>query len=54
MARVRSSERREEERVMLVSSGRRVEVGNLLAPAEHRKLAVTLAGLLADSDGRNR
>ena len=44
----------EEERVLLVSSGRRVEVGRFLAPAERRELAVMLAGLLAASDGRNR
>ena len=44
----------EEERVLLVSSGRWVEVGRFLAPAERRELAVTLAGLLAASDGRNR
>ncbi len=44
----------EDERVVLVSSGKRVEVGSLLAPAERRKLAATLDGLLAASDGRNR
>jgi len=44
----------EEERVLLVSSGRWVEVGSFLAPAERRELAATLAGLLAASDGRNR
>ncbi|AUZ53966.1 hypothetical protein B1L07_01160 [Stenotrophomonas acidaminiphila] len=44
----------EDERVVLVSSGKRVEVGILLAPAERRELAATLDGLLAASDGRNR
>lgn len=44
----------EDERVVLVSSGKRVEVGSLLAPAERRELAATLDGLLAASDGRNR
>jgi len=44
----------EDERVALVSSGKRVEVGSLLAPAERRELAATLEGLLAASDGRNR
>lgn len=40
-----------EERVLLVSSGKRVEVGSFLAPAERRELAVALEGLLAASNG---
>lgn len=44
----------EKERVLLVSSGRRVEVGSFLAPAERRELAVTLEGLLATGNGCNR
>jgi len=44
----------EDERVLLVSSGKRVEVGSLLAPAERRELVATLEGLLAASDGCNR
>ncbi|MBN8799631.1 MAG: DUF2244 domain-containing protein, partial [Stenotrophomonas nitritireducens] len=44
----------EDERVVLVSSGKRVEVGSLLAPAERRELAATLEGLLAANEGRNR
>ncbi len=44
----------EKERVLLVSSGRRVEVGSFLAPVERRELAVTLEGLLAASNGCNR
>ncbi|MGV8961572.1 MAG: DUF2244 domain-containing protein [Stenotrophomonas sp.] len=44
----------EDERVLLISSGRWVEVGSFLAPAERRELVVTLEGLLAASDGGNR
>ena len=44
----------EDERVLLVSSGRQVEVGSLLAPAERQELAATLEGLLAASSGCNR
>lgn len=44
----------EDERVLLVSSGRQVEVGSFLAPAERRELAVTLEGLLVASNGCNR
>ena len=44
----------EEERVLLVSSGKWVEVGSFLAPVERRELAVTLEGLLAASNGSNR
>jgi uncharacterized membrane protein len=44
----------EKERVLLVSSGRRVEVGSFLAPVERRELAVTLEGLLAARNGCNR
>lgn len=44
----------EKERVLLVSSGKRVEVGSFLAPVERRELAVTLEGLLAASNGCNR
>lgn len=42
------------ERVLLVSSGKWVEVGSFLAPVERRELAVTLEGLLAASNGCNR
>ncbi|MNW07130.1 hypothetical protein D3C71_2036770 [compost metagenome] len=42
------------ERVLLVSSGKWVEVGSFLAPVERRELAVTLEGLLAASNGSNR
>ncbi len=44
----------EDERVLLVSSGRWVEVGSFLAPAERRELVVTLEGLLAARNGCNR
>ena len=44
----------EEERVLLVSSGRQVEVGSFLAPAERRELAATLEGLLAAPRGCHR
>lgn len=44
----------EDEKVRLVSSGRQVEVGSFLAPAERRQLARTLEGLLAASNGCNR
>jgi uncharacterized membrane protein len=44
----------DDERVWLASSGRQVEVGSFLAPAERQALAETLEGLLAASDGCNR
>lgn len=44
----------ENERVLLGSSGKWVEVGSFLAPAERRELAVTLGGLLVASSGCNR
>lgn len=44
----------DEQRVRLASSGRQVEVGAFLAPAERRALAQKLEGLLAASDGCNR
>jgi uncharacterized membrane protein len=44
----------DDERVRLASSGRQVEVGSFLAPAERQALAETLEGLLAASDGCNR
>lgn len=44
----------EGERVLLVSSGRQVEVGSFLAPAERRELAATLEGLLAAPRGCHR
>ncbi|WP_449468004.1 DUF2244 domain-containing protein [Stenotrophomonas humi] len=40
-----------EERVLLVSSGKQVEVGSFLAPAERRELAAALESLLAASNG---
>lgn len=43
-----------DERVRLASSGRQVEVGSFLAPAERQTLAETLESLLAASDGGNR
>lgn len=44
----------EDERVWLASSGRQVEVGSFLGPAERLQLAQQLQGLLAAADGRNR
>lgn len=44
----------DEQRVRLASSGRQVEVGSFLAPAERQALAETLEGLLVASDGCNR
>ncbi len=41
------------ERVSLASSGRRVEVGNFLGPAERRELAGQLQDLLAAANGAN-
>ncbi|GHH55742.1 MULTISPECIES: DUF2244 domain-containing protein [Gammaproteobacteria] len=43
-----------DEKLVLVSSGRQVEVGSFLGPAERSELATTLEGLLAAADGRNR
>ena len=42
------------ERVSLASSGRQVQVGDFLGPAERRELADTLQDLLAAASGRNR
>ncbi len=42
------------ERISLASSGRRVEVGNFLGPAERRELAGQLQDLLAAATGRDR
>lgn len=42
------------ERISLASSGRQVEVGNFLGPAERRELADKLQDLLAAASGRNR
>lgn len=44
----------DERRVRLASSGRQVDVGSFLAPAERQVLAQKLEGLLAATDGRNR
>lgn len=44
----------DERRVRLASSGRQVEVGGFLAPAERQALAQKLEGLLAASDGCHR
>ncbi len=44
----------EGERISLACSGRWVEVGNFLGPAERRQLADTLQDLLAAARGRNR
>lgn len=44
----------EGERISLTSSGRQVEVGNFLGPAERRQLADKLQDLLAAACGRNR
>jgi len=44
----------EDEHVRLVCSGREVEVGSMLAPAERQHLAKTLEGLLAAANGCNR
>lgn len=43
-----------DERVWLASSGRQVEVGSFLGPAERLQLAQQLQGLLAAADGRHR
>lgn len=45
---------REGERISLASSGRQVQVGDFLGPAERRELADTLQDLLAAASGRNR
>ncbi len=41
-----------DDRVVLASSGRRVEIGSFLGPAERLQLADTLKGLLAAANGR--
>ncbi|MFT4248922.1 MAG: DUF2244 domain-containing protein [Pseudomonas sp.] len=43
-----------DQRVVLVSSGRQVEIGSFLGPAERNELVTTLKGLLAAVDGRHR
>ncbi len=43
-----------DDRVMLDCSGRQVEIGSFLGPAERLQLAETLRGLLAAVDGRHR
>lgn len=43
-----------DDRVWLASSGRQVEVGSFLGPAERLQLAEKLQGLLAAANGRNR
>ena len=45
---------RDGERISLASSGRQVQVGNFLGPAERRELADRLQDLLAAASGRNR
>ena len=42
------------ERISLASSGRQVQVGNFLGPAERQELAGKLQDLLAAANGRNR
>ena len=42
------------ERISLASSGRQVQVGNFLGPAERQELAGKLQDLLAAASGRNR
>lgn len=42
------------ERISLASSGRQVQVGDFLGPAERRELASKLQDLLAAASGRNR
>ena len=42
------------DRVSLASSGRQIQVGDFLGPAERRELADTLQDLLAAASGRNR
>lgn len=44
----------EGERISLACSGRQVQVGNFLGPAERLQLADTLQDLLAAASGRNR
>ncbi|HYG08212.1 MAG TPA: DUF2244 domain-containing protein [Stenotrophomonas sp.] len=44
----------DDDRVWLASSGKQVEVGSFLGPAERLQLVEKLQGLLAASDGRNR
>jgi uncharacterized membrane protein len=43
-----------DERLVLVSSGKQIEIGSFLGPAERSELATTLKGLLVAVDGRNR
>ncbi|KAB7768089.1 hypothetical protein CKY51_10320 [Xanthomonas maliensis] len=43
-----------DDRVLLVSSGRQIEIGSFLGPAERMELAATLKRLLAAVDGRHR
>jgi len=44
----------DDDKVWLASSGRQVEVGSFLGPAERLQLAEQLQGLLAAADGRHR
>lgn len=43
-----------DDRVLLVSSGRQIEIGSFLGPAERVELADTLKRLLAAANGRHR
>ncbi|HBK45834.1 MAG TPA: DUF2244 domain-containing protein [Xanthomonadaceae bacterium] len=43
-----------DDRVVLLCSGKQVEIGSFLGPAERLELAETLKSLLAAADGRNR
>lgn len=43
-----------DDRVLLVSSGKQIEIGSFLGPAERVELATTLKRLLAAANGRHR
>ncbi|PPU92244.1 hypothetical protein XpopCFBP1817_12435 [Xanthomonas populi] len=43
-----------DDRVLLISSGRQIEIGIFLGPAERVELAITLKRLLAAANGRHR
>ncbi|MBB6575286.1 putative membrane protein [Xanthomonas arboricola] len=43
-----------DDRVVLVSSGKQIEIGSFLGPAERVELATTLKRLLAAANGRHR
>lgn len=51
---VRLQRSRDGERLMLASSGKRIEIGAFLGPAERRQLAQQLEALLAAARGRDR